>query len=363
MQIQKNIRLAPYTTFKIGGPAKYFCVVKDQFDALSAYEFAREKNLDVFVLGGGSNVLISDEGFDGLVAKVENKGIEMVYEDDQSITLKIASGENWDEAVKFVVKNQWWGIENLSHIPGSTGAIAVQNVGAYGQEASNIIKSVTVFDKQTHQILDLNNSQCGFSYRKSIFNSAQREKYIIFFVTLKLSKIPKPILSYRDLQARFAGTNPAMDKIRQAVIEIRDKKYPFPTEAKRGNAGSFFKNPIVDEAGLTALKNFITSTFGQDKAEKLESRLFRSTNEIKIPAAYLMEVCGLKDLREGGAKINRNQPLVIINETGHATAKDVLRLAKNVINTVYEKIGVKLIIEPELIGFSKAEIHDTISLK
>src|SRR3989338_306012 len=145
MEITENIKLAPYTTFKIGGRARVFCTVKDQFEALEAFEFANKRNLDVFVLGGGSNLLISDEGFNGLVARVENKGIEILHEDDSSVVLKIASGEKWDEVVKFAVKNNWWGIENLSHIPGGTGAIAVQNVGAYGQEAKHIIKSVTVF--------------------------------------------------------------------------------------------------------------------------------------------------------------------------------------------------------------------------
>lgn len=372
MKILENILLAPYTTFKIGGPAKYFCVVKDQFDALEAHELAREKNLKVFVLGGGSNVLISDEGFNGLVIKVENKGVEVLHEDQSSIILKIASGENWDEVVKFAVKNNWWGIENLSHIPGSTGAIAVQNVGAYGQEASNLIKSVTVFDKETRQILELDNASCGFLYRKSIFNTKSKGKYIIFYITLRLSKIPEPILSYRDLNSRFSHQNPAIDEIRRAVVEIRDKKYPFPTEAKKGNAGSFFKNPVLDEIDFKNLKVRIASIFGEERAGILESKVFRSPfsspsggegegrGEIKIPAAFLMELCGLKDLKEGGAKINYNQPLVIINETGTAAAKDVLNLAQKVMNTVYEKTGIRLQTEPELIGFSKKELTGII---
>src|ERR1700687_3131690 len=142
MQIQENVLLAPFTTFKIGGAAWFFCVVNNQFDALEAYEFAKGRELETFVLGGGSNVLVSDDGFKGLVLKVENKGIEISFEDEKAVLLKVASGEVWDEVVKFAVKNNWWGIENLSHIPGSTGAIAVQNVGAYGQEAKDVIDSV-----------------------------------------------------------------------------------------------------------------------------------------------------------------------------------------------------------------------------
>ncbi|MEK7618530.1 MAG: UDP-N-acetylmuramate dehydrogenase [Patescibacteria group bacterium] len=356
MDIRQNIQLAPYTTFKIGGLAKFFCVVKDQFDALNAYEFAGENHQNVFILGGGSNVLISDEGFDGLVARVENKGIEILDESESSVTLKIASGEIWDEVVKFAAKNNWWGIENLSHIPGSAGAIAIQNVGAYGQEASRIIKSVTVFNRVTRQILELDNIQCGFSYRKSIFNSLEKGRYIIFYISLILSKIPNPILSYRDLSERFSPNQSTINEVREAVIEIRNKKYPFPTEARLGNAGSFFKNPIIDETGLGKLKARIAEIFGISMASELETRLFRTLREIKVPAAYLMDICGLKDVQVGGAKINHNQPLVIINETGTATAQDVLSLARNVIESVYQKTGIKLQIEPELIGFSEIEL-------
>ncbi len=360
MQIQENVILAPYTTFKIGGPAKYFCIVKNQFDALEAYEFAKSHQLEVFVLGGGSNVLVSDDGFNGLVVKVENKGIEVidsvnqqsVNSNQQKILLKVASGEVWDEVVSFAVKNHWWGLENLSHIPGSTGAIAVQNVGAYGQEAKNIIKSVTVFNTQTHQILELNNADCEFTYRKSIFNTTEKGQYIIFYITFILSKLPQPILTYRDLQERFAKESQSLSEIREAVIEIRNKKYPFPTEAKFGNAGSFFKNLSLSSEEFSALKGRVETKFGREQAEILDSKAFITSIEVKVPTAYLLELCGLKDLQVGGAKINQNQPLVIINETGKATAKEVITLAKRVLKEVYTKFGVKLSLEPELVGFT-----------
>jgi UDP-N-acetylmuramate dehydrogenase len=360
MEIQKNVLLAPFTTFKIGGPAKFFCVVKDQFDALEAYEFAKNHQLPVFVLGGGSNLLVSDEGFNGLVVKVENKGIEVIDwvnqqsadRNQQRILLKVASGEVWDEVVAFSVKNNWWGLENLSHIPGSSGAIAVQNVGAYGQEAFKVIKSVTVFNTQTHQILELTNEQCQFAYRKSIFNTTEKGKYIIFYITLELSKISQPILTYRDLESRFKNQNPTISEIRQAVIEIRNKKYPFPTEAKLGNAGSFFKNINLNLKEFKALKISVETQFGAEYAQKLELKSFISEAVIKVPSAYLMELCGLKDLQVGGAKINHNQPLVIINETGTATAKDVVQLAQKIMESVYIKLGVKLTVEPELVGFT-----------
>ncbi len=360
MEIQKNILLAPFTTFKIGGPAKFFCIVRDQFDALEAYEFAKSQKLSVLVLGGGSNLLVSDEGFNGLVVKVENKGIEVIDwanqqsadSNQQRILLKVASGEVWDEVVSFATRNNWWGLENLSHIPGSSGAIAVQNVGAYGQEASRVIKSVTVFNTQTHQISELTNDQCHFAYRQSIFNSQEKGKYIIFYITLALSINPQPTLTYRDLESRFEKQNPTLSQIRQAVIEIRNKKYPFPKEAKLGNAGSFFKNLNINQKEFKALKLIVETQFGAEYAQKLELKSFMNEQSVKVPSAYLMELCGLKDLQVGGAKINHNQPLVIVNETGTASATDVVQLAQKVIESVYTKLKVKLSVEPELVGFT-----------
>ncbi len=380
MQIKENILLAPYTTFKIGGPARWFCIVRDQFDALQAYEFAKEKNLQTFVLGGGSNVLINDKGFNGLVIKVENSGIEVItptlpsrprsasdeWRDpstrpqvhsgslgmgDGKVLLKVASGEVWDKVVDFAVKNKWWGIENLSHIPGSTGAIAVQNVGAYGQESSKVIESVTVFDKETHQILNFKTADCQFEYRKSIFNSSQKGKYIIFNIVFKLEKNGKANLSYRDLAYIFKNQTPDLEDVRKAVINIRDKKFPFPTSAKKGNAGSFFKNPVLDESSYQLLKNVIQSNFGIEKVGDLENKQFSENGQIKVPAAFLIDLCALKNQEMGGAAINQNQPLVIINKSGEATASDVLSLANLVKEIVFKKTGIILQFEPELIGF------------
>ena len=362
MKIQANIALAPFTTFKIGGKAKYFCEVKDQFDALEAFEFAQNKDLPVLLLGGGSNLLISDSGFNGLVIKVKNLGVEVLSENQNTVLLRVASGEIWDKVVEFAVKNKWWGIENLSHIPGSAGAIAVQNVGAYGQEAKNVIESVTVFDSQTHQILNLSNGDCNFAYRSSLFNTGAKGRYIIFYITFKLSKIPGPVLTYRDLAQKFGGQNPDLKQIREAVIEIRDKKFPFPKKAKNGNAGSFFKNPVLNAAEYQKLKNRVAGAFGQSARDALEAKKFSENGQIKIPAAFLMDICGLKDMRLGGAAINHNQPLVIINQTGKASALDVLNLAAVVLKTIKNKYGLALNSEPELVGFEKRELSAILKI-
>jgi len=351
MQIQEDVLLAPYTTFKIGGRAKYFCVVGDEFEALQAFEFAKTRKLQTFVLGGGSNLLISDSGFNGLVIKVGNKGVEVLSRGNDAVLLKVASGEIWDEVVSFAVSNNWWGIENLSHIPGSTGAIAVQNVGAYGQEACNVIDSVLAFDTQTHQIISIKNSDCGFAYRQSIFNSANKGKYIIFDIIFRLSLLPKPTLSYRDLKEKFASSSPSILDIRNAIIKIRNKKFSFPTKAKNGNSGSFFKNPILTTRAYDQLKSVVLENFNSQAAEALDSKKFEEAGQIKIPAAFLIDLCGLKELEFGGASINKNQPLVIINKTGKATSTDVLSLAEKIKKAVYEKTGLTLQYEPELIGF------------
>jgi UDP-N-acetylmuramate dehydrogenase len=353
MRILENVLLAPYTTFKIGGPARFFCVVSDQFDALEAYEFAKKNNLKTFVLGGGSNLLVSDEGFDGLVLNVANKGIEIANAPESSdVYLKVGSGEVWDDLVKFAVSNGWWGIENLSHIPGLAGAIAVQNVGAYGQEAKSVIESVVVFNRLTGQIQSLSNADCGFSYRGSIFNSSAKGKYIIFHIVLKLQKAGHANTSYRDLREIFGANSPSLTKIREAVIGIRDKKFPFPVAAKMGNAGSFFKNPVLSSAEFGSLKNKVSTIFGQNSSQELEKKMFTDAGQIKVPAAYLIELCGLKSIEFGGAAINENQPLVIINKTGKASAKDVMGLATLVNQTVLAKTGIDLKFEPELVGFS-----------
>jgi UDP-N-acetylmuramate dehydrogenase len=351
MDIQENVLLAPYTTFKIGGPARYFCVVGNQFDALQAYEFAKEKHLKTFVLGGGSNIVVSDKGFDGLVIKVVNKGIEVVSQEGSHVLLKVASGEIWDKLVEFAVKNNWWGIENLSHIPGSAGAIAVQNVSAYGQEAGSVIKSVTVFNKETRAIVSLANKDCKFSYRSSIFNSTEKGKFVIFDVILELKKNGAPNLSYRDLKTSFGSKQPSLAELREAVIEIRDKKFPFPTEAKKGNAGSFFKNPFLSKPDYDKLKQVILNNFTLEESKTLDSKRFTEGDRVKIPAAFLIDICGLKNLSSGGAAINENQPLVIVNQSGQATAEDVLSLANQVKLDVLNKTEIELIFEPELIGF------------
>lgn len=359
MKIKQNEKLAKYTTFQIGGPARYFGIAKTHEDLKQAVDLVKKEKLPMLVLGGGSNMLISDKGFPGLAITVDFLGWE-AKELKNEVLLTVKSGEEWDKVVQICVKKGWWGIENLSHIPGKTGAIAVQNVGAYGQDASQVVEKVTVFEKQSGQIFGIDKFSCNFSYRKSIFNTSRKNHFVILSTTFRLSKVPKPNLWYKDLNQKFLGQKPSLKEIREAVIEIRDKKYPFPETAKNGNAGSFFKNLVIkkEDFGKVLLK--VQKSLGKDVSQKLEARAILIKDTFKIPSAFLLEICGLKDLKNGGAKINKNQPLVILNYSGKATSKDVLGLAKKVLQTVFEKTGLWLNVEPELVGFSEKELADIV---
>lgn len=364
MEIQQNISLAPLTTFKIGGPAEYFCAAATKEEIIEALEFAKNRDLPWFVLGGGSNMLISDNGIKGLVLAPNPRGIKKISEDDESVIVDVAAGENWDEFVQHIIGKEGWGIENMSYVPGNAGAFAVQNVGAYGQEASDVVIQVEAFDIQTGEMVTIKNADCGFYYRHSIFNTTEKGRFIILQTRIKLSKIPKPDLSYPDLQKKFSGQpTPSLQEIRTAIIEIRNRKFPFPAKAEGGNVGSFFQHPLIDPKLEEILERNIKNNFPpeiqQQFAEQKQKFQSRKTG-LKI-TAFLIDICGLKGMSIGGAKINENQPLVILNK-GTATSSDVLELARAVRKEVYDKTGIAVPIEPELVGFTEAEIHHYLNL-
>lgn len=353
MQIKEHAPLAPYTTFFIGGPSRYLIFAQTDEEVLEAVQFAKDRDLPLLVFGGGSNMLVADNGWYGVAVRVETVGMDIVSQTDNEIFLKIASGEVWDDVVRLACEEGWWGIENLSHIPGFAGALAVQNVGAYGQEASDVVHSVTALDLQTSKIVSLSKDQLAFSYRTSIFNSTEKDRYIILNTTLHLKKQGQPNLSYGDLNERFQGSNPSIDKIRKAVIEIRNQKFPFPSEPVKGNAGSFFRGPLLSAEQFNNLTEKVSSKFGQDAAERLQrmqSRL-QVAQGYKTPTAFLIELCVGKDLGVGGAKLNPNQPAIILNYTGQASANDVFSLFRTVSDQVFEQTGVRLGAEPQFIGF------------
>ncbi len=373
MEIKEQVLLAPYTGFQIGGPADYFCIAASLADIEQAMAFAAEKQTSLLVLGGGTNMVVSDKGFSGLVLKIELSGVAIEEEND-SVKVTAQAGESWDALVKQCVEKEYWGIENLSHIPGTVGAFVVQNVGAYGQEASQVVESVQVFDTTTKTVGTLTNEDCYFTYRQSIFNTVMRGRFIVLAVTLKLSNTAQPNLSYADLHRYFnpgcadhSAHNherliPDIREIRTAIIEIRNRKFTTPDVTP--NAGSFFKNLLLDEGQYQILESHVSEHFGEEALKKLQGYRNRISQQelIKIPTAFLIELCQLKGVVVGGAKINETQPLVILNFTGSATSGDVLELMKTVRQTVKDKTGMEIMPEPELIGFSPQELEEYFRL-
>ncbi len=331
MHVSTKVSFFELTTFHIGGPAAFYTEIENIEELREAVSFAQEKNLPVLILGGGSNMLVSDKGFDGLVIHPKLKGFAIDGE-----TVSIAAGENWDECAQRIVDAGLWGTENLSFVPGDVAGLAIQNVGAYGQEARSVITSVDVYDTISNSQFSISNDECKFGYRKSIFN-VQKGRYVVLGLTLKLSKNGEPNTTY--------GLKPGtLQEMRDQVIAIRKSKGQDPSEY--WSAGSFFKNPIITEEQYAKLPagapGFRTPLPPYGKGE---------TEGVKVPAGYLLDkVCDLKGLTVGGAKLSELQVINIIN-FNNATADDVLTLFKKARDIVYQKTGIMLENEPELVGF------------
>jgi UDP-N-acetylmuramate dehydrogenase len=329
MKIQKNIPLAPFTTFGIGGDARFFAGAQSVDELREAFAFAKEKDFPIFILGGGSNVLIDDAGFPGLVIKIKTQGVE-----EEGGTLIAAAGESWDALVQRAVGLSLWGIENLSGIPGTLGGAVVQNIGAYGQALSQTLAWAQVLDLQTNEVKTLNNDACAFGYRDSIFKR-EEGRYIIMRAALQLSPQAKPDLSYKDLAQHFSGRDPSLKEVREAVIAIRKNK--FPDLSQEGTAGSFFKNPIVsEEEGAILLKRY----------PGLPLFAMPEVAGIKVPLAWLLDhVLHAHGMQVGNARLFERQPLVIAVKKG-SSADDIKKLAQQVQEKVKEVCGID--IEPEV---------------
>mgnify|MGYP001603957849 FL=1 len=337
MKIQENIPLAPYTTFKIGGPARFFCTALNEEDLLEAVNFAKKKDLPILVLGGGSNILVADAGFTGLVIKIELKGI--VYKDlgHDTVIVFASAGEIWDYLVEETVMRGLYGLENLSSIPGTVGASPVQNIGAYGAEVSNSIESIRILDTKQMGIIELPSSNFHFTYRDSIFKR-EKGRYIIVSVNFKLSKKGKLNTDYRDIQEYFSQRNvskPTISEVRKAIIEIRSKK--LPDWKKWGTAGSYFKNPIIPLAQWQEL----------EKKYPNMSYFVEPDGRIKVSLGWILDkLCDAKGLVMGNVGTYKNQALVVVAKAG-ATANEVITLTRELMKRVKEKTGIDIESEVE----------------
>ena len=347
MNIQENIPLAPYTTFKVGGPARYFAEAFSEQDIQQALEFCSSNKLALFVLGGGSNLVISDQGWPGLVLKVSIPGIHSEAANGRML-FRVGAGEDWDSFVAQTVAADCAGIECLSGIPGTSGGTPVQNVGAYGQEVAETITNVRVLEISTGKVSDFSNTECGFSYRTSIFNSTQRGRYIVLKVTFALRPEGRPRIEYADLKKYFAGiSSPTLADTRNAVRAIRHSKAMLITSNDEDcrSAGSFFKNPILTTDEYESLNKIVrgmnkqipTYTAGQGR--------------LKVAAAWLVENAGFhKGYSLGPVAISRKHSLAIVNR-GNATAKDIIALKNQVQQGVKRIFGLELHPEPVFVGF------------
>jgi UDP-N-acetylmuramate dehydrogenase len=339
MQFLEEVPLAPYTTFQIGGPARWFAEAASEDDIAAGIVFAAERQLPLFVLGGGSNLLVSDAGFSGLVLRIAIRGITSTGE-----IISAAAGEDWDGLVAYVVAEGLAGVECLSGIPGTVGGTPVQNVGAYGQEVSQTIVTVRAFDRKMGQFVDLPASDCGFSYRRSIFNSSQRDRYVVSRVYYALHKGAPASFAYADVARYFAARNvtaPTLVEVRDAVRSIRAQKgmLLMSGDADCRSAGSFFKNPVVPASVVDSL----AQDLGVDKQSI--PAYPAPQGKVKLSAAWLIERAGFaKGYALGNAGISSRHTLALINRGG-ASASEVTALRDQVIAAVASRFAVRL--EPE----------------
>lgn len=339
--IRENVRLAPYTTLRIGGIARYFADIDHEEQLHNALRFAEARQLPVFVLGSGSNVLFADSGFPGVILHPVNKGLTFQSASNGTVLVTAAAGEDWDGFVKQCVARDLAGLECLSGIPGLVGATPMQNVGAYGQEVSETIVSVRAYDRHHETFVELSHADCQFSYRASRFNTTARDRYFVLAVTYKLKLHGAPALHYADLQKHFANqpAPPTLQEVREAVLAIRKSKgmVIVLSDPDCQSAGSFFKNPVVSAEQFAQLAAASTAAVPNFPA---------APGQVKIPAAWLIEQAGFhKGYQYKRAGISTKHTLALVNRSS-ATAIELLMLAEQIRQRVQARFGITLVQEP-----------------
>ena len=337
LTIRNNEPMKQYTTLQVGGDAQYFVDVDSEASLDEAVGYAHTNNLPVTVIGGGSNVLISEKGIQGLVIHMAIADLQTEVTEDK-VLVTASAGMLLDEVIGHTTEHGYWGLENLSHIPGTIGAAPVQNVGAYGVEVQDIIESVRVYNIEERRFEMLMVPECDFGYRDSVFKKSEGEKYIVAAVTFRLTTEATPKLSYKDLKNRFTDTQPTLLEIRQAVIEIRAGK--FPDWKTVGTAGSFFKNPVLSRAKFEELATQYPDLPG----------FYVDDAYVKIPLGWILDkVLHLKG--GGNEKVGtyQEQALVLINKGG-ASAEDITEFADTIVQKVYDVTGIEVQWEVTKIG-------------
>ena len=338
LDIKEDVSLHKYNTFHIVSVARYYTEINELSQFLELIASGELNRNAVLLLGGGSNVLFKGD-FNGIVVHINNKGIEAGEKNDETILVKAAAGENWHEFVTYCVNHGYGGLENLSLIPGNVGSCPIQNIGAYGVEVKDTFHSLEAVDLQTGEIKVYYWDECSFGYRDSIFKHELKGKVAIWSVTFRLNLRPELHIEYGAIEQELALQaieNPGIADVSKAVCSIRRSKLPDP--AVLGNAGSFFKNPTVDVQFADKIKE----TFPGLVSYPMDNKT------VKLAAGWLIEQCGWKGYREGYAGVHENQALVLVNY-GNASGTDIITLAHKVQNSVYERFGVKLEMEVNVI--------------
>jgi len=331
LKIEPNKILAPYTTMKIGPAAEFFTIVKNRADILEAIKWAKDNKKRIFILGSGSNLLITKK-ISGLVIKNEIKGLEIIEKNKDYALIEGASGESWSKFVNFAVSHDLYGIENLFLIPGTVGAAPVQNIGAYGVELKDNFFHLKAVDLKSGDEKIFSLSDCDFSYRESIFKKELKDKYFVLSVTLKLARTPNFKLDYGSIRENLAIKGiikPNLRNIIEVVQDIRNSKLPNP--AALPNSGSFFQNPIISIARFKSLASKFPDIPNWSSGK----------NKIKLSAAWLIEQVGLKGKKIGPVGMYEKQALVLVNYD-NASAKQVLALIEKVKSEVYKKFKINL---------------------
>lgn len=336
MGFTENFSLFGLNTFKVNVQAKYFSEFESEDQLKALLSITHTKKLPVLILGSGSNVLFT-KNFEGFVLLNKLKGIEIINEDKDSIRLKCYSGELWDDIVNYTAKNNWGGIENLSLIPGTAGAAPIQNIGAYGVELSNVLVSLEAIEITTGKTKTFSNRACLFGYRDSIFKNEFKNQYVITSIVLQLKKNPKVNIQYATLKNYFSGENNiSISQVREKVIKERKSKLPDPE--KLGNAGSFFKNPVLSKEKT----EYLLEKFG-------EIPIFETKrNQFKVSAGWLIEKCGFKGIQRGDVGIYRDHALVLVNYGGES-GPAIMDLANEIMATVKNKFEIELIPEVNIL--------------
>lgn len=338
--MNKDVSFKDLTTFKTGGNIKYYFEVTDKNKIIEKVRFAKQNNLPIFILGGGSDILVSDNDFNGVVIKYVGKSINFA-DAGEDVVVTSEAGAVWDDLVAEAVERNLGGIECLSAIPGTVGAAPIQNIGAYGQELKDTFRSLLAFDIENEKFQEFNKEDCQFDYRESIFKKKEYwQKYVICEVKLKLLKHYSPIIKYESLSKYLDLSKPhSLKEVREAVVKVRSEK--LEDYHKLPNAGSFFKNPIISEEKKKELElNFP------------EARIYPYKDKYKVFAGWLVEKAGWKGRSLGPVKVSDKHALIIVNPENKGTTSDIKKLADNIKSDVLEMFGIELEPEVQFIAFA-----------